>query len=433
MATPTPSITITPADSTTAHPTPTITLPAAPAPARARYKKPNYNVVHALPLPLTTVPLPPLIPHNPLSLLHIIIAYLFPGTTSHPSPLHVGTFHTSTRAIHITDPQSIKAFWEHGFFGKGSLSRSEPTWVTRKRRALGVIGQDEALTSEEVTMRRREERKEFKRERARAEKERREKQLAEEGKIVKDPDGGDDEQDKERRDATTATTAKASSSSKSITFAAVEPPPRRRSPERPVVEVEDLEHLQLTLEEAFFLSFGLGVLQIKDSKTDEIIPQKDLFSLFRCHSYFPPLTPAALQPDDPFILNYVVYHHFRSLGWVVKSGIKFAVDYLLYNRGPVFTHAEFAILVLPAYSHPHWAADRARKEEREKRPWHWLHCVNRVSSQVKKTLMLVYVEVPPPEDVKVNGEVSVDVPRMLARYKVREVAIRRWLVSRNRD
>lgn len=71
-----------------------------------------------------------------------------------------------------------------------------------------------------------------------------------------------------------------------------------------------------------------------------------------------------------------------------------------------------------------------RKEEREKKPWHWLHCINRVSSQVKKTLILVYVEVPPPLE-KTGAEDNV--PKMLARYKVREVALRRWLVSRNRD
>lgn len=259
MASPTPSITITPAGSTAAHPAPTISLSATPAtpapPVPPRYKKPNYHVLHALPLPLTTTPLPPLIPHNPLSLLHIIVAYLFPGTNSHPYPLHVGTFHASTRAVHVTSQDTIKAFWNHGFFGKGSLSRSEPTWVIRRRRALGVIGLDEALTSEEVTERRRGERKEFKRERARAERERREKQLVEEGKIVKEAD------DEEREAAAIAV--------KSITFAAVEPPSsRRKSLERPVVDVEDLEHLQLTLEEAFFLAFGLGVLEIKDSETD---------------------------------------------------------------------------------------------------------------------------------------------------------------------
>lgn len=48
-----------------------------------------------------------------------------------------------------------------------------------------------------------------------------------------------------------------------------------------------------------------------------------------------------LQPDNPFIVNYVVYHHYRSLGWTVKSGVKFCVDYLLYKRGPVFDHAEY--------------------------------------------------------------------------------------------
>lgn len=50
--------------------------------------------------------------------------------------------------------------------------------------------------------------------------------------------------------------------------------------------------------------------------------------------------PVPLQFDNPFLVNYVVYHHYRSLGWVVKGGIKFCVDYLLYKRGPVFTHAE---------------------------------------------------------------------------------------------
>jgi len=56
------------------------------------------------------------------------------------------------------------------------------------------------------------------------------------------------------------------------------------------------------------------------------------------HSTIAPMQ--SLQFDNPFLINYVVYHHYRSLGWVVKGGIKFCVDYLLYKRGPVFTHAE---------------------------------------------------------------------------------------------
>ena len=62
--------------------------------------------------------------------------------------------------------------------------------------------------------------------------------------------------------------------------------------------------------------------------------------------YHPPGLPPNLSSmyenrfDNPFLVHYVAYHYYRSLGWVVKGGIKFCVDYLLYKRGPVFAHAE---------------------------------------------------------------------------------------------
>lgn len=56
-----------------------------------------------------------------------------------------------------------------------------------------------------------------------------------------------------------------------------------------------------------------------------------MLQLFRGHTHFPPQSPqSSFEPDDPFMLSYVVYHHFRSLGWVVKPGVKFAVDYCAY-------------------------------------------------------------------------------------------------------
>ena len=151
--------------------------------AAARTRKPNYNLLHANPLPLAIQPLPPLIPHNPLSILQILYTYFFLRTPAQPEPLYTAAFNPGTRAVHVTDSRSILALWNNGFFGKGSLSRSEPTWISRRRRALGVIGKNEALTAEEITERRRKERKEFKLERARAEKERIQNQLVQEGKI----------------------------------------------------------------------------------------------------------------------------------------------------------------------------------------------------------------------------------------------------------
>ncbi|KAA8912446.1 hypothetical protein FN846DRAFT_887211 [Sphaerosporella brunnea] len=400
----------------------------APAPPKKPVmKKPNYNLLHVNPLPLTIQALPPLIPHNPLSLLHILYTYLFCRTPCQPSPPYVGFFNPATRSVHVVDARSIQAFWNSGFFGKGSLSRSEPTWISRRRRALGIIGKDEDLTAEEITERRRQERKQFKLERARAEKERIQNQLAQEGKIDLPADGASSPQP----DA-------AAAGESDITAAATVPAPPIEPEEeeddelvtdKPSIFVEDLEHLQLTPEEAFFLMYGLGALQVTvGPEGNTPVDIRNALCLFRQHSYFPALeNEVYLQPDDTFMLNYVVYHHFRSLGWVVRPGVKFGVEYLLYNRGPVFSHAEFGVLIMPSYSHPYWANDNKRKQK-ELKPWHWLHGINRVSAQVKKTLILVYVEVPSPEEIK-----GLDVTELLKKYGVREVALRRWLVSRNRD
>ena len=61
------------------------------------------------------------------------------------------------------------------------------------------------------------------------------------------------------------------------------------------------------------------------------------------HSIPPPQSPTDPQAprfDNPFLVHYAAYHYYRALGWVVKGGIKFCVDLLLYKRGPVFHHAE---------------------------------------------------------------------------------------------
>ncbi|KAI1494055.1 putative tRNA-splicing endonuclease subunit Sen2 [Biscogniauxia mediterranea] len=190
----------------------------------------------------------------------------------------------------------------------------------------------------------------------------------------------------------------------------------------PTDEIVDIEHLQLTLEETFYLVFALGVLAVVDPATGRTMSAEDLFTLFRQTSYFPPRT-VDLQPDDSFLLHYVVYHHFRSLGWVVRPGIKFGVDWLLYNRGPVFAHAEFALIVLPAYTADEW---KAAGRQPPRRSWHWLHAINRVQATALKTLVLVYVDVPPP------SEEPLDTVTMLRRYKVREFIVKRWLSNRNR-
>jgi len=382
-----------------------------------------------------------------------------------------------------------------GFFGKGSLSRSEPSWLDREMRRRGLLAGE---TSEEVTRRRREERKEFKKERARKEREAIEEKLRQEGKVHSEAIGapianGDvatavnghlgglipEPRDTVCRnghcdlDYTSAVATEASTDGDPSPLSEVaqekKPIPCMKSVRfSPSIEAKDIresltkithveaitpgaeearkiqneEHLQLTLEEAFFLTYGLGVLNVIDQGTNTVVPISSLLSLFRRYSYFPPCPPSSLQPDDAFLISYVIYHHFRSLGWVVRPGIKFAVDYLLYNRGPVFSHAEFAVMIIPSYSHPYWTASPARRMEtqkKESKSWWWLHCVNRVQSQVRKSLILAYIEVPPLEDEQISTgfyqrvDEDADVGRLLKRYKIREVSLKRWIPNRSRD
>lgn len=534
-------------------------------------RRPNYHAIHRNLLPVEIHPLPPLIPHNPLSLVAIALSYLIQVLAPPKRNTYKGYFSSATSSIHITDHDTQRALWEQGFFGRGSLSRSEPTWLENRKR--------EGSTAEENTDRRRKERRNFKMERAKIEQAEIEKDLSENtnsqtleltqsseniprsvpstADIVKTNDHDFDGIDGVLSNpsptlpslpphASTATSPKAEivpilppklldlkdeeAALKSVNRSpengqvsggvngSIEgfdewrktvdvnglptPPPtstcsdmsQAEAPQRPTKRLQrqktvrfsptiearefDLsspvvspikapgtspaeetktleasqedksvskdvnqEHLHVSLEEAFFLSYSLGVLDVYPSSESEDSAEPfstaSLLSLFRRHSYYPARNlsmPA--EPDDPFMLSYATYHHFRSMGWVVRSGIKFGVDYLLYNRGPAFSHADFAVTVIPSYSDPHWNdTDQQRKslESKSKKSWWWLHGINRVQAQVLKTLILCYVDVPAPSSLKVEKGAEVDIGALFAKYKVRDVVVKRWTPNRSRD
>ncbi|GAB7347006.1 hypothetical protein MBLNU459_g3155t1 [Dothideomycetes sp. NU459] len=357
-----------------------------------------------------------------------------------------------------------------GFFGKGTLSRSEPSWLNRERARLKEGGA-QGGTAEEATRKRREERKLFKLERARVEREQIEQQLKQESGLLdvsKEPtqnseapsskhdsdhmslshvfpwqnDSGFEENASNTQTELQSVADRASAKAEAPEVATIHNEPvkdiKRHSGESKrndteshnVAEVKvNQEHLQLTLEEAFFLSYGLGVLDIHMSPTltshSKPVPTRELFTLYRKHSFFPPAEMTQLRPDDPFLLNYVVYHHYRSLGWVVRPGVKFSVDFMLYNRGPVFSHAEFALMIIPEYG-----AGTPEAQARQ-RDWWWFHCINRVQSQVRKSLVVCYVEVP--SSLPSQAASKEDVGAILRQYKIREFVLRRWLSNRSRD
>lgn len=414
---------------------------------KPRPRKPNYNEIHSKPLPLEIHPLPAFIPHNPISFVRIAIALL--SHSFWPPSSRVTTykayFSEETQSIHVTDPKTIRALWEQGFWGSGSLSRSEPQWLVQEKRKRGA---EAVTTAEEVTRKRREERRQFKLERAKAQREAIEQQLREEGKLDAETNleelvenGGVNESPRGTL-YPADTDVPLGDATKPISGSLMDQVDDKLAEAAPVLDldIKDQEHLQLTFEEGFFLSYVLGILDVY--RGDNLLDSTNLLRLVCAQSVFPKEpseTPTrhAIEPDNSFMLKYVVFHHFRSLGWVVRPGIKFACDYLLYLRGPAFTHAEFAIMIIPAYSDPYWSATPARMEACEKksqRDWWWLHRLNRVQTQVHKTLLLVYVEIPPPWDgcaATENGRV--DVGNVLKTYHVREFVWRRWSPNRNRD
>lgn len=48
------------------------------------------------------------------------------------TPYIEGTLNMPTKSVWITNSADAMVLWRRGFFGKGSLSRSEPSWLARQ-------------------------------------------------------------------------------------------------------------------------------------------------------------------------------------------------------------------------------------------------------------------------------------------------------------
>ena len=73
------------------------------------------------------------------------------------------------------------------------------------------------------------------------------------------------------------------------------------------------ETLHLTFEETFFLMFGLGCLRVVDFD-GKFLSIKETWDHF-------------CKEDAFFVQKYVIYHYYRSKGWVVKPGLKYGGDF----------------------------------------------------------------------------------------------------------
>nr|KAF6421445.1 tRNA splicing endonuclease subunit 2 [Molossus molossus] len=166
------------------------------------------------------------------------------------------------------------------------------------------------------------------------------------------------------------------------------------------------EYLQLSLEEAFFLVYALGCLSIYYEKEPLTIVK--LWKVF-----------TVVQPT--FRTTYMAYHYFRSKGWVPKVGLKYGTDLLLYRKGPPFYHASYSVIIELVDDH---------FEGSLRRPFSWksLATLSRVSVNVSKELMLCYLIKP-----STMTDKEMESPECMKRIKVQEVILSRWVSSRERS
>ncbi|GAB4818884.1 hypothetical protein N2152v2_005930 [Parachlorella kessleri] len=176
--------------------------------------------------------------------------------------------------------------------------------------------------------------------------------------------------------------------------------------------------VRLSLEEAFYMAYVLQVLLVHERQGATAEPQTDGATV--------PMTVEALwqrlqQLRSDFLLQYLAYHHFRSKGWIPRTGLQYGADMVLYQRHPSLIHSDYSVLIMPRS--PGW---------RPPVSWHDIQVLNRLTGQVSKKLLLLYVQEEGPGPGAAGAGGGYSSPHCLARFSVREQLVRRWVPDSHR-
>jgi tRNA-intron lyase len=175
------------------------------------------------------------------------------------------------------------------------------------------------------------------------------------------------------------------------------------------VDVLGLKAVRLSLDEAFFMAYGLDCLQMHDV-VDGAAVKLDIDALWR--------RLQAARTD--FLMLYLAYHHFRSKGWIPRTGLQYGVDFVLYQRHPALAHSDYSVLIQPI-------KNTSSALTRPPLGWHDLQVTNRLTGQVGKRLLLFHVQ-------DNNGPgADYSSPKCLAHFAVQERVIRRYVPEAQRN
>lgn len=361
------------------------------------------------PVPIKVIEIPPVYPENPISWIVAAFSFIHQVISVRSEKISV-TFDEEDGCFKVTDPDDMSYLWSSGFYGKGSLSRSEPTWLARsKERILGI--KQQGTTGEEIVKYRRQLRSQYKAERNKLLELERKYRLENDTEKLKSLELQRQELSKKRDEISRARPSKEDDGK----------PHDMRSEDQELIigdgELRNIEYLILTPCETFFLMY---INSIEVAKPDGKGCYKVVELLKKELQRF-----GEAEPDNYFLTQFVPYFHYKALGWCVKPGLKFSSDYILYQRGPPFHHAAFAVTVLN------------NKSQQSLKDWTYFGSIYRVVSAVKKTMVLCYVNTPSKEQFhRVWDSLDEDNPHglidLLNLYTVQEIVYKRWTPSRTR-
>lgn len=163
-----------------------------------------------------------------------------------------------------------------------------------------------------------------------------------------------------------------------------------------------IDSFHLRFEEAYFLAYIFG----------SIVIRKDFNSYYNLDELWNLFSNVFCENEKfKFASYYASYHHFRSKGWIVRSGFKFGVDYLLYKEGPPFYHALYSVVI-------RYISGNQKHQEFNLNE---LSSLIRVSKNSRKELLLCTVNIPE----SVLDKVTLN-PSCIRDFQIDLVHLNRW-------
>ncbi|KAL0027480.1 hypothetical protein WJX77_004371 [Trebouxia sp. C0004] len=173
-----------------------------------------------------------------------------------------------------------------------------------------------------------------------------------------------------------------------------------------------LTSVRLSPEEGIFLAHALGNIQFLVNTGP--LSLESLWQSF-------------VHRNEGFVHSYVAYYHFRSKGWIPRSGLQYGTDLVLYKQHPSLVHSTLCVIIIPMMFSRE-CAERSTTSSPELMvdgqngtlSWHDVEGINRLCVRVGKRLMLLYIQ---PQ----CADLDLTTPACLDNIAVAEHMVDRWV------